>query len=121
MATELLHATKPVQHTPAHDLESFVCLLCWITTLYDGPKSQLRKDSSKKLALEGWYEGSELAVFTNNKEGCMSSNSHLNDITNYYTNLFVCIAALSELVCEQHQYIHSLRVPIGRNYLTGSK
>lgn len=121
MATELLRATKPVQHTPAHDLESFVYLLCWIATLYDGPKSQLRKDSSKKLALEGWYEGSELAVFANNKEGCMSSNSHLNDITDYYTNLLVCIAALSELVREQHQYIRSLRVPIGRNYLTGSK
>ena len=70
---------------------------------------------------EGWYEGSELAIFANNKEGCMSSNSHLNNITNYYTNLLVCIAALSELVHKQHQYIRSLHVPIGRNYLTGSK
>ena len=41
MATELLRTTNDtsVQHTPAHDLESFVYLLCWIVTLYNGPKA----------------------------------------------------------------------------------
>ena len=127
MATELLRATDdaPVQHTPAHDLKSFVYLLCWIVTLYDGPKSQLRKDSSQKLALEGWYEGNDLPSFANNKEGCLSSNSHLNDITAYYAQLFTCVAALSQLVREQHQYIRETRETCkaveGDNYLTGSK
>ena len=123
MATELLRTTNDtsVQHTPAHDLESFVYLLCWIVTLYDGPKSQLRSDSSKKLALEGWYEGNDLAVFANNKEGCMSSNSHLSDITNYYIKLSPCVAALSGLVREQHQHNRRGHESTPVSYLTGSK
>ena len=124
MATQLLRFTNnpSVQHTPAHDLESFVYLLCWIVTLYDGPKSQLRNDSSKKLALEGWYsEGNDLASFANNKEGCMSSNSHLSDITEYYSELIPCVAALSRLVREQHQYNRKVQEPVEANYLTGSK
>ena len=62
MATELLHATDdaPVQHTPAHDLESFVYLLCWIVTLYDSPKSQLRKDSSKNWL---WKDGMRVMIY----------------------------------------------------------
>ena len=123
MATELLHTTNNtlVWHTPAHNLKSFVYLLCWIITLYDGPKSQLCSDSSEKLALEGWYEGNDLAIFANNKEGCMLSNSHLNDITNYYIKLSPCIAVLSSLVHEQHQHNHRTRESTPVNYLTGSK
>lgn len=122
MATELLRtANTPVQHTPAHDLESFVYVLCWIVTLYNGPKSQLRNDLCTKLALEGWYEGNDLAVFANNKEGCMSSNDHLDDITDYYNELSPCVGALSALVREQHQYIRNTREPVKVNYLTGSK
>ena len=123
MATELLHTTNDtlVWHTPAHNLKSFVYLLCWIITLYNGPKSQLCSDSSKKLALEGWYEGNDLAIFANNKEGCMLSNSHLNDITNYYIKLSPCIAVLSSLVHEQHQHNHRTRESTPVNYLTGSK
>lgn len=122
MATELLRtANTPVQHTPAHDLESFVYVLCWIVTLYNGPKSQLRNDLCTKLALEGWYEGNDLAVFANNKEGCMSSNDHLNDITDYYNELSPCVGVLSALVHKQHQYIRNTREPVKVNYLTGSK
>ena len=123
MATELLCTTNDtlVQHTPAHDLESFVYLLCWIVTLYNSPKSQLRSDSSKELALEGWYKGNDLAIFANNKEGCMLSNSHLSDITNYYIKLSPCVAALSGLVREQHQHNHRTHKSTPVNYLTGSK
>ncbi|KAI5989728.1 hypothetical protein EDD15DRAFT_2113642, partial [Pisolithus albus] len=55
MAVELLEAGEDsfVQHTAAHDVESFVYLLCWITSLYDGPRSRFRTDS-KKLAMESW-------------------------------------------------------------------
>jgi hypothetical protein len=93
MAVELLCGVddKPVQHTAAHDLKSFVYLLCWIVTFYAGSKSQLHKDSAK-LTLEGWYYGSNLGTFANNKEGCMASTSHLNDITKYYSCLCTCIA-----------------------------
>ena len=121
MATELLRTTNDLQHTPAHDLESFIYLLCWIVILYDGPKSQLCKDSSKKLALEGWYEGKDLFTFANNKEGCMSSNSHLHNITKYYAGLYTCVAGLSKLVRQQHQYVRSIHEPTGVNYLTGTK
>ncbi|KAI6004945.1 hypothetical protein EDD15DRAFT_2107211, partial [Pisolithus albus] len=60
MAVELLCAVnnKPVKHTVAHDLESFVYLLCWIVTFFAGPESRLRKDSTK-LAIEGWYAGND--------------------------------------------------------------
>ncbi|KAI6022115.1 hypothetical protein EDC04DRAFT_2575283, partial [Pisolithus marmoratus] len=39
MAVELLQAGEDssVQHTAAHDVKSFVYLLCWITMLYDSP------------------------------------------------------------------------------------
>ena len=124
MATQLLHFTNnlSVPHTPAHNLELFVYLLCWIVTLYDGPKSQLRNDSSKKLALEGWYlEGNDLVSFTNNKEGCMSSNSHLSDITKYYSELIPCVAVLSRLLRKQHQYNRKAQEPVKANYLIGSK
>ena len=123
MATKLLRTTNDtlIQHTPAHNLKSFVYLLCWIVTLYDGPKSQLCSDSSKKLALEGWYEGNDLTMFTNNKEGCMLSNSHLSDITDYYIKLSPCVAVLSSLVREQHQHNHRGRESTPVNYLTGSK
>ena len=125
MAAELLRSTdKPVQHTPAHDLESFVYILCWIVTLYDGPKSQLHSDWSKKLALEGWYEGNDLASFANNKEGCMSSGSHLDDITSYYGEVYPCVSALSNLVHKQHQHTHNTRcreLAVSVDYLTRSK
>ncbi|KAI5987298.1 hypothetical protein EDD15DRAFT_2173804 [Pisolithus albus] len=99
MAVELLRAVnnKPVKHTVAHDLESFVYLLCWIVTFFAGPESRLRKDSTK-LAIEGWYTGNDLLAFANNKEGCMVSASHLEDITSYYRVLSACVGMLSELV-----------------------
>ena len=106
MAIDLLRAVD-VQHTAAHDLESFIYLLCWIITLYDGPRSQLRKDS-KKLALEGWYKGHDLATITNHKKGCISSASHLDDITEYYSNLHACVAVLSALIHQQQQYSHCI-------------
>ncbi|KAG8214275.1 hypothetical protein J3R82DRAFT_9219 [Butyriboletus roseoflavus] len=115
---------EPLRHTVAHDLESFVYLLCWIVTFYAGPHSQLRDDFPKKLAMEGWYEGNDLAMFANNKEGCMSSGSHLQDITGYYESLRACVKVLSSLVHEQQQYVqrHSHNALTAQaDYLTGSK
>lgn len=57
------------------------------------------------MTLEGWYEGNDLATFANNKEGCMSSGSHFEDITPFYQSLRPCIHVLSALVLEQQQYI----------------
>lgn len=126
MAIELLCAAdnEPIQHTAAHDLESFVYLLYWIVTLYTGAQSQLHNDLPKRLALEGWYEGNDLGTLANNKEGCMSSGSHLKDLTSYYHTLCACIQVLSALVHEQQQYIqHKARDGWAAQacYLTGSK
>ena len=107
MAIELLHTAnnEPVWHTVADDLESFVYLLCWIVTLYGGQQSWLHGNSPTKLALEGWYEGNNLATFANNKEGCMSSGSHLKDIMEYYYCLHACAEVLSVLIHSQQLYI----------------
>ncbi|KAI5986620.1 hypothetical protein EDD15DRAFT_2373063 [Pisolithus albus] len=121
MAVELLRAVnnKPVKHTVAHDLESFVYLLCWIVTFFAGPESQHRKDSTK-LAIEGWYTGNDLLAIANNKEGCMASASHLEGITSYYRVLSACIGMLSELVrCQL--YAQRLAHGPALNYFVGSK
>ncbi|KIK14044.1 hypothetical protein PISMIDRAFT_17557 [Pisolithus microcarpus 441] len=124
MAVELLRAVnnKPIKHTAAHDLKSFIYLLCWIVTFFTGPESQLRKNTTK-LAIEGWYEGNDLIAFANNKEGCMASASHLKDITSYYGVLSACVGMLSELVRHQLYAQRCAHNPaIAQfNYYVGSK
>ncbi|KIK19050.1 hypothetical protein PISMIDRAFT_13945 [Pisolithus microcarpus 441] len=124
MAIELLRTVdnKPVKHTAAHDLESFVYLLCWIVTFFAGPESQLHKNTTK-LAIEGWYEGNDLIAFANNKEGCMASASHLKDITSYYGVLSACVGVLSELIrCQLYAQRRAHDPAIAQfNYYVGSK
>ncbi|KIK19383.1 hypothetical protein PISMIDRAFT_13716 [Pisolithus microcarpus 441] len=124
MAIELLRAVnnKPIKHTAAHNLKSFVYLLCWIVTFFAGPESQLCENTTK-LAIEGWYEGNDLIAFANNKEGCMASASHLKDITSYYGVLSACIGMLSELVRHQlYAECHARDPAIAQfNYYVGSK
>ncbi|KAI6108120.1 hypothetical protein F5141DRAFT_1005292 [Pisolithus sp. B1] len=124
MAIELLQAGEDssIQHTAAHDVKSFVYLLCWITSLYDGPQSQFRTDS-KKLALESWYDDCDLCVLALNKEGCMSSHLHLHDITKHYSTLHPCITALSDLITEQlHAQCDACSPPAATvDFITGTK
>lgn len=100
MAIELLCAgdDEPTQHNETHDLESFVYLLSWIVTLYTGPQSQLREETPEKLSVLSWYGNHDLSILANNKQGCMSSCSHLKDITEYYNPLGPCVRVLSMLV-----------------------
>lgn len=127
MAIEILRAAdnEPVMHTQAHDLESFVYLLCWIIIMYAGPRSQMRETSPKKLSLEGWHDGGEdFATFAAIKEGNMSSGVHLKDVTPYFQTLGPCALALSKIVHEQQTYVRkeaSNDWITQADYLTGSK
>ncbi|KAI9566740.1 hypothetical protein HD554DRAFT_2040101 [Boletus coccyginus] len=90
--------------TPLLTISSSSCTSCvGSVALDDGPKSRLRNDSHKRLALE---------------------ECHLDDITHHYAELRSCVAVLSDLVSQQQQYTcRNERKALDDqvDYLTGSK
>lgn len=110
MAVDLLQ-DETVQHAPAHDLESFVYVLCWIMLLFDGPQSKLRDEGPHTKVIEGWYDSNDYRKLANTKQGCISSGSHLRDISPYYNSLGPLASELGYLVEDQLKHTRASREP----------
>ncbi|KAL1671693.1 hypothetical protein EV122DRAFT_284687 [Schizophyllum commune] len=64
MACDLLTREKYVLPTAYYDLESFLYVLIWTCTVYDGPDGQIRKDKFDLMNSElgTWLSGDKVAV-----------------------------------------------------------